>query len=201
MKNKPTGREPNAMSRQIRTWELQESRQLTDGLLDLFCELRFMPSACDCENHLLLPLWQVFPDYERTSLGWRMGSGERYRWGWHDWFDGLSEAGRAKYIERFPEPEKNGWPGFYAMVLKETPSDGERSLRGSTLKPIWRYFPGISKGHGSWRDLNCPETRTWKRLFLYMNGLERLVYKLKNPEPEGWKGYYRSLLEKPREKG
>lgn len=188
------------MARQIRTWDIQECVRLTDELQDVFCVLKFMPSACDCESHLLLPPWQVFPGLEATSMGWRMGNGERYRAGWFDWFDGLGEASRAHYVDRFPEPEKNGWPGFYAMVLKEAPSDGERSRHGTSLKPIWRYFPGIAKGQGSWRTLDCPETRTWKRLFLSMNGLERTIYKLKNPEPQGWKGYYRSLLEKPKSK-
>ncbi|QLC20762.1 hypothetical protein HFP51_00320 [Parasphingopyxis sp. CP4] len=59
----------------------------------------------------MLPPWIVFPDYERQSMGWRMGSGEDYWHDFSDWFRALDDQARAQYIAANPEP--TGWEGFY----------------------------------------------------------------------------------------
>ena len=66
----------------------------------------------------LEPLWSVFPEFEWFSMGFRMGSGEDYRYEWLEWFSELSVVERANYKERWPEPKENGWPGFYADIEK-----------------------------------------------------------------------------------
>lgn len=57
------------------------------------------------------PPWQVFPDYERSSIGWRMGNGEDYMIDFDRWFRTQDVQAQDSYILQFPEPE--GWEGFY----------------------------------------------------------------------------------------
>ena len=56
-------------------------------------------------------IWLEFPDYERGSLGWRMGPGESYIRKWQKFYKNLSIEQREEYRIRYPEPI--GWEGFY----------------------------------------------------------------------------------------
>lgn len=58
-----------------------------------------------------LPPWLAHPHIARHSLGWRMGVGEAYIQQWGAWYRGLSERGRQRIHERYPEPEE--WRGWY----------------------------------------------------------------------------------------
>ena len=40
---------------------------------------------------LLSPPWIAYPEIERYSIGWRMGSGEAYLDKWGAWFDALED--------------------------------------------------------------------------------------------------------------
>lgn len=67
-----------------------------------------------------LPPWAAFPRYSSATMGWRQGSGEVYLTEWFRWFTSLSEERKASYKERFPEPSRDGWPGFYGWGNSET---------------------------------------------------------------------------------
>jgi hypothetical protein len=60
----------------------------------------------------LLPPWIKHPEIERYSIGWRMGYGEDYVCKWSPWYCGLSEAGKRKYQDMYPEPED--WRGYWS---------------------------------------------------------------------------------------
>lgn len=60
-----------------------------------------------------LPPWAAFPYYTAGTMGWRQGSGEVYLTDWYGWFHDLSAERQAAYRGRFPEPDRNGWLGFY----------------------------------------------------------------------------------------
>lgn len=65
-------------------------------------------------NHLksiMPPPWLAFPNIERYSIGWRMGSGEDYIYRFADWLESLSEAERSTYRQLFPEPIT--WQGWW----------------------------------------------------------------------------------------
>lgn len=68
----------------------------------------------------MAPLWLAFSDYHRYSLGWRMGSGESYKYDFWDWYHSLSITEQGEYSLLFPEPKM--WRGTYTDE-KHSPSD------------------------------------------------------------------------------
>lgn len=50
------------------------------------------------------PLWMMFPHIHPLSIGWRMGSGEGYKFALFDWLETLSPNDKEKYITMFPPP-------------------------------------------------------------------------------------------------
>lgn len=60
---------------------------------------------------LLSPPWIAYPEIERYSIGWRMGSGEAYLDKWGAWFDALDNAEQEEYQLLFPEPIT--WKGYW----------------------------------------------------------------------------------------
>ncbi|WP_321363349.1 hypothetical protein [uncultured Celeribacter sp.] len=63
------------------------------------------------------PPWSAFPDYERGSMGFRMGPGEDYWFAFVKWIRSLSPSVLAVFIARNPEPQ--GWEGFYDQFGSE----------------------------------------------------------------------------------
>ncbi len=66
----------------------------------------------------LAPPWEVFPTYERYTIGWRMGPGESYR---HDWYDYLETLppdyeSRLEYLRRHA-PAPLNWCNAVLDVL------------------------------------------------------------------------------------
>ena len=57
------------------------------------------------------PLWLAFPEFERYSIGWRMGYGEDYAYRFYDWLNTLSSEEQVEYRALFPEPVT--WKGFW----------------------------------------------------------------------------------------
>lgn len=84
------------------------------------------PSESDGE---LLPLWLAFPAYDSVTSGWRQGSGELYKYKWHDWWRTLPDLKKEQYKLKFPEPTDEergewtgGWEGFYDEIA-DVPGD------------------------------------------------------------------------------
>ena len=63
-----------------------------------------------------LPPWAAYPLFNSVTIGWRMGSGEWYWIDWHNWYAALPEDRKAAYRSRFPEPDRDGWLGFYELA-------------------------------------------------------------------------------------
>ena len=53
-----------------------------------------------------------------------MGSGEDYKYRWHDWYDQLTEKELSDYKTRFPPPEDKElcWYDFYELIA-DVPDD------------------------------------------------------------------------------
>lgn len=84
------------------------------------CRLEFYPLSG--KGHMA-PLWAAYPSFDSVTIGWRMGSGEDYKYRWHDWYRSLADEDRAEYKKRFPPPEYGAWPGFYEDIADQ-PSRG-----------------------------------------------------------------------------
>lgn len=90
----------------------------------------------------LPPLWAAFADYERYSIGWRMGLGETYRYAWADFLetevgtglagDALVEA-RLAYLRRHPKAPYS-WADEVLWICR--PPDGDNEDEdGSDVTP------------------------------------------------------------------
>ena len=62
----------------------------------------------------LEPLWVTISEFDRYSMGWRMGGGEDVNIKFQRRYRDLSENAKAAFRHQYAEPE--GWEGFYAMV-------------------------------------------------------------------------------------
>ncbi|MEX0318374.1 MAG: hypothetical protein AB3N21_10505 [Ruegeria sp.] len=60
------------------------------------------------------PPWTAFPEYDRYSMGWRMGPGEDYWNAFHSWIRSLSRPDADAFVSAHPEPEN--WKGFYDSI-------------------------------------------------------------------------------------
>lgn len=165
-----------------------------DELYDFFFVLELMPSAADSESICLTPLWDAFPGLEWGSIHWRMGEGEGYKFGWLDWFATISAESRSAYMKRFPEPDRNDWPGFYAELSSRSRND--RTTKNSPeLKPVWDMFPDVTFGSHDWKLIeNSRMITVWIRLFGEMDEAARRDYITNTSEPEGWDGFYQAVL-------
>jgi hypothetical protein len=61
-----------------------------------------------------LPPWAAFPEYDRDSMGWRMGAGEDHLYRLYVFFKHCDAEERAEYERRHPEPAE--WLGWYAEL-------------------------------------------------------------------------------------
>lgn len=93
--------------------------KIENGVLpdDLIAELTEYLAATETvftrgETHR--PPWTEFPDYIRTSMGWRMGSGEDYMLDFKEWFTAQGAQEQSQYKQSNPEPD--GWEGFYDYI-------------------------------------------------------------------------------------
>jgi hypothetical protein len=63
------------------------------------------------------PPWVAFPEYERFSMGFRMGGGEDYICQFRDWYYSALRKDIDEYQRRNPEPEH--YSGFYSDFDKK----------------------------------------------------------------------------------
>ncbi|MDJ1182703.1 hypothetical protein [Roseofilum casamattae] len=66
----------------------------------------------------MLPPWEEFPTYKRDTIGWRMGTGERYL---KDWFDFINTVpknyeSRLAYLKRH-RPAPLNWGNWVLSIL------------------------------------------------------------------------------------
>jgi len=72
----------------------------------------------DKENYKLAPPWEKFPTYEKYTIGWRMGTGESYRYEWWEYIESLPKDynSRLKYLQYF-RPAPINWSNCVLNVL------------------------------------------------------------------------------------
>jgi hypothetical protein len=73
----------------------------------------------------LAPPWERFPDYERYTLGWRMGAGEDWLGLWHVFLEGLGPdpETRLAYLRRHPPAPVNWADSVYRVLYPARASD------------------------------------------------------------------------------
>ena len=94
-----------------RSWRIQDGVIPEDLRTELDASLRRHQAWLQSLPNPLQPPWVLFPTYERSSLGWRMGAGEDYMGHFRQWYAALDAAAQTAY--RAAEPEPDGWEGFY----------------------------------------------------------------------------------------
>ena len=83
------------------------------------------------DKKIMPPPWLAFPDIERYSIGWRMGSGEDYIYRFGDWLDTLSPEERKEYRSLFPEPIT--WKGWW-----DDEDSSEVLVHGDFFVEVWQ---------------------------------------------------------------
>lgn len=69
---------------------------------------------------LMPPLWAAYPTYSGVTIGWRMGSGEDYRYAWWQWYNQQSSANREKYQHLFPAPvDERSWNLWFWDIAQD----------------------------------------------------------------------------------
>lgn len=98
------------MKKNEKSWKTKGETIPPDLQILLKKKLQTTQNSLDALPRPLAPPWQEFPDYARTSMGWRMGAGETYLNYFRDWFSTLSEEDRQTYITATPIPDEwGGW--------------------------------------------------------------------------------------------
>ena len=137
------------------------------------------------ENGDLTPPWERFPNYERYTIGWRMGEGEDWLSYWHVFLEDLDAAFevRLAYLKRHPPAPVNWADRVYGVLhpsAKDEEEDGDDAtdqlavqrraellhlglIASDAAYPIWR-----SQQQGvrwPWESDEPPETvaRYWTR--------------------------------------
>ena len=95
--------------------EAGRSQVTIDSLFKKLWFFEFIPTDT---STWMLPLWGAYPIYNAVTIGWRMGSGEDYKYKWHAWWRTLSAEARDRYRSRYPEPDWGAWPGFYEEIAE-----------------------------------------------------------------------------------
>jgi len=86
-------------------------------------------------NGDLAPPWERFPDYERYTIGWRMGPGEDWLGLWSVFLDklGTDPAARLAYLRRHA-PAPVTWAGRVHFVLNPTDESEEYDWEDDTRR-------------------------------------------------------------------
>jgi hypothetical protein len=149
-----------------------------------FCRGR-LPEFLDV-NGDLAPPWERFPNYERYTIGWRMGTGEDWLGLWHVFLDGLdlSFEARLAYLRRHP-PAPETWADavhgvLYPSAGDDDPGEDEEAAAGrrdalrraGLIASDVAYPTWLSQQRGvrwPWEDSETPEdaARYWTRDFWF----------------------------------
>ena len=81
-----------------------------DEDINIYARRKIMKKKYDINNPMA-PLWLMYPDISSGSIGWRMGSGEEYKFEFIDWYDVLSVDEQKQFQQMFPAPK--GWQGWF----------------------------------------------------------------------------------------
>lgn len=65
----------------------------------------------------MAPPWLMYPHISSGSIGWRMGSGEEYKFEFIDWYDALSVDEQKQFQQMFPAPK--GWLDWFKAECHE----------------------------------------------------------------------------------
>jgi hypothetical protein len=80
------------------------------------------------EQHIeMVPPWEEFPTYERYTIGWRMGTGEDYRYNWYKFIEKLSNDynTRLNYLRCHRPAPLNWGDEVLAVLFPKTESEQE----------------------------------------------------------------------------
>ncbi|BBM86884.1 hypothetical protein [Candidatus Uabimicrobium amorphum] len=71
------------------------------------------------------PPWEVFPTYERYTIGWRMGAGEQYRYDWYDFLKRIPKKleSRLAYLKRHRPAPINWGASVYQVLYPDSDYD------------------------------------------------------------------------------
>ena len=83
------------------------------------------------DRKIMPPLWLACREIERYSIGWRMGSGEDYKYQFGEWLDALPAEEQAEYRTLFPEPVT--WKGWW-----DDEHTGEVLVHGEFCIEAWQ---------------------------------------------------------------
>ncbi|AVW90573.1 hypothetical protein [Celeribacter baekdonensis] len=92
-----------------KSWESVDGK-LPSDLKELLRAKIYSSSQIVYPDPMVAP-WLQFPEYARSSMGWRMGGGEDYMFAFRTWFKALDRAAQRNYQHENEEPK--GWNGFY----------------------------------------------------------------------------------------
>ena len=91
----------------------------------------------------IVPPWEAFPDYERYTIGWRMGGGEEY---FHDWWNFIASlpldfSSRLQYLQQ-NRPAPINWFDIVLKVLYPEQNDIRYRDRNSEIPQLlnWRLI-------------------------------------------------------------
>ncbi|WP_432651063.1 NADAR family protein [Huintestinicola sp.] len=98
----------------------------------------------------MAPPWLKYPELFYGCIGWRMGYGECYMEEYLHWLDGLNEAKRKEFEEKFPKPVswdhskiiKNGDYAIAAWRCEGSPKYSAGDIAGNDKKIFfWKHHP------------------------------------------------------------
>jgi protein-tyrosine-phosphatase/N-acetylglutamate synthase-like GNAT family acetyltransferase len=144
-----------------------------------------------------VPPWVKYPDIPRSSIGWRMGSGEWYAWMWGTWWAGLDETAQTAYREQWPPPPQ--WVDYYdpdSDLLERRIARGiaEELAAHGTLVPPWTKYPEIPYGAKGWETGDGDwYLWLWSEWWEGVSAADREAYRAKWPTPEAWQPFWATI--------
>jgi hypothetical protein len=129
-----------------------------------------LPDHLD-ENGDLAPPWEKFPEYERYTLGWRMGTGEAWMCMWSVFLDklGTEPAVRLAYLQRHA-PAPWTWANLVHSVLApaaDDDDDDDGDVRAERIQQLqargliasdiaWSTWCRRNPSHAPWEHAKTP---------------------------------------------
>lgn len=83
-------------------------------------------------NNPIPPIWLRYPAIPQNSIGWRMGSGEDYKFKFYSWLKKMTEEDQQTYHKMFPQPI------FWRDLLGEEAEDEASKNYSYNHIPFWQ---------------------------------------------------------------